>query len=135
MSNDSRQKAPGTQSSKSCRASRPAALFFHALEWVGVPIVALVLAGLIVIGRRTKSLPETLIGFGFTYSIEVIRVATSDYVLALQRQDPGSVAYFATHLAVAAAIVLCGCGLLLARPSPAIPQRGGGNIASEVEAG
>ena len=51
---------------------------FLALEFIGVPIAALILATLIVIGRRNNSLAETLLGFGLTYAIEVFRVAASD---------------------------------------------------------
>jgi hypothetical protein len=88
---------------------------FLALEGVGLPVVALVLVGLIVIGRRNHNLAETLIGFGLTYAIEVFRFAIPDLVLAAQQQDPGAAAYFAAHLAVASAILLSGCWVLVTR--------------------
>jgi hypothetical protein len=93
---------------------------FLALEGIGLPIVALVLVGLIVIGRRINNLAETLIGFGLTYAIEIFRFAVSDLVLAIQQQDVGAAAYFAAHLAVASAILLSGCWILLTskRPEP-----------------
>jgi hypothetical protein len=108
---------------------------FLALEGIGLPIVAIVLVALIVIGRRTNSLAETLLGFGLTYAVEVFRVATADLALAAQRPDLGAVAYFAAHLAVAAAIVLSGFWMLLKRPQPAHPRGGGGSPdPSEVAA-
>lgn len=88
---------------------------FLAIEGIGIPIVALVLVGLILIGRRNDSLAETLIGFGLTYAIEVFRVAVSDLMLAVQQQDVGAAVYFAAHLAVAATIPLSGCWILLTR--------------------
>jgi hypothetical protein len=87
---------------------------FLALEGIGLPLVALVLLGLIVIARRNNSLAETLIGFGLTYSIEIARFAIPDFALAAQQQGYGAAAYFAAHLAVAAAIVLSGLWILLA---------------------
>jgi hypothetical protein len=88
---------------------------FLALEGIGLPIVALVLVSLIVIGRRNNSLAETLIGFGLTYAIEVFRFAVSGLAFAVQRQDPGAAAYFAAHLAIAAAIPVSGCWIVLTR--------------------
>ncbi|MDQ6712512.1 MAG: hypothetical protein M3Z28_04915 [Candidatus Dormibacteraeota bacterium] len=88
---------------------------FLALEGIGVPIAVVVLASLVLIGRRNNSLAETLLGFGLTYSIEVFRVALSDLAWAAQKPEPGAIAYFAAHLAVAAAIVLSAFWLLLTR--------------------
>jgi hypothetical protein len=89
---------------------------FLALEGIGVPIVALILVGLIVIGRRNRILEETLIGFGLTYAIEICRVVIP--YLAAPGQDLGATAYFAAHLAVAIVILLSGCWILLARKRP-----------------
>ena len=88
---------------------------FLALEGIGLPIVALVLFCLIVIGKRNNSLAETLIGFGLTYSIEIVRFAIPDLALAAQQSDLATAAYFAAHLAAAAAIVLSGFWILLTR--------------------
>src|SRR2546423_159318 len=85
---------------------------FLALEGIGVPIVALVLVGVIVIGRRNHSLAETLVGFGVTYAIEVYHVAISALSSALEQHDPGAAAYFGAHLTVAAAILLSGVWIL-----------------------
>ena len=111
---------------------------FLALEGIGIPIVALLLIGLIVIGRRNHNLAETLIGFGLTYAIEVFRFAIPDLGLAAQQQDLGAAAYFGAHLAVASAILLAGCWILLTRrpvksPSPSGGGQGGG--VSEPGAG
>ncbi len=84
---------------------------FLALEGIGVPIAVFVLASLVLIGRRNNSLAETLLGFGLTYSIEVFHVALSDHAWAAQ--EPGVIAYFGAHVAVAAAIVLSGFWFLL----------------------
>ena len=86
---------------------------FLALEFIGVPIAALVLATLIVIGRRNNSLAETLLGFGLIYAIEVFRVAASDLEWLTQRPEPGAIAYFGVHVVVAAVIVLSGFWILL----------------------
>ena len=91
---------------------------FLALEFIGVPIAALILVTLIVIGRRNNSLAETLLGFGLTYAIEVFRVAASDLEWLAQGSDPGVIAYFGVHVALAAAIVLSGFWILLGRPKP-----------------
>ena len=92
---------------------------FLALELIGVPIAVLVLASLVFIGRRNDGLAETLLGFGLTYAIEVFRVADSDLGWLAQRPDPGVIAYFGVHVAVAAAIVLSGFWILLrSRPKP-----------------
>jgi hypothetical protein len=88
---------------------------FLALEGIGVPIVAFVLLGLIVIGRRNNVLAETLIGFGLTYSVEAIRVAVPPLVSFAQRADYGAAAYYAANLVVAAGILLSGCWIVLAR--------------------
>jgi hypothetical protein len=87
---------------------------FLALEGIGVPIVALVLVGLIVVGTRNRILPETLIGFGLTYAIEIFRVAIPNLVGA-QQQNLGVAAYFAAHLTVATAIIGSGCWVVLKR--------------------
>jgi hypothetical protein len=94
-------------------AGGPCALL--AVEGIGLPIVALVLVALIVIGRRNNRLAETLIGFGLTYGIQVFRFAIPDLVLATQEQDLGGAAYFGAHLAVATGLVLSGCWMLLTR--------------------
>ena len=86
---------------------------FLALEIIGVPIAVLVFASLVFIGRRNDSLPETLLGFGLTYAIEVFHVAASDVAWLVQRPDPGVIAYLAAHVAVAAAILLAGFWMLL----------------------
>jgi hypothetical protein len=102
---------------------------FLALEGIGLPIVAFVLVGLIVIGRRNTSAAETLLGFGLTYAIEIFRFAVSDLVYAVQQQDPGAAAYFTAHLAIASAILLSGCWILLTRrtaPTLPFPASGGG---------
>ncbi len=90
---------------------------FLALEGIGVPIAVVVLASLLLIGRRNNSLAETLLGFGLTYSIEVFHVALSDLAWAAQKSELGVIAYFGAHVAVAAAIVLSGFwSLLRSRP-------------------
>jgi hypothetical protein len=94
---------------------------FLALELIGVPIAALVLASLVYIGRRNNSLSETLLGFGLTYAIEVFRVMASDLEWLSHRPDPGVVAYFGIHVVVAAVIVLSGFWILLKRPRAALP--------------
>lgn len=92
---------------------------FLALEGIWSPIIAVVLVAVlaivVVVGKRNNFLPETLIGFGLTYSIEIARFAVGGFVLAVQENDLASAAYFAAHLAVAGAIVLSGCWMLLAR--------------------
>src|SRR6266702_1035570 len=79
---------------------------FLALEFIGVPIAALVPASLIFIGRRNNSLAETLLGFGLTYAIEVLRVTAFDLGWLAQRPGTGVITYVGVHIAVAAAIVL-----------------------------
>jgi hypothetical protein len=86
---------------------------FLALEFIGVPIAALVFASLLFIGWRNESVAETLLGFGLTYAIEVFHVAASGLAWAAQSPDAGVVVYFAMHVAVAAAIVLSGFWFLL----------------------
>jgi hypothetical protein len=92
---------------------------FLALEGIGTPIITalliLVLANLIVIGRRNHVLAESLLGFGLTYSIEIARFAVGDLVSSAQQNDLGATAYFAAHLVVAGAIILSGVWILLAR--------------------
>jgi len=92
---------------------------FLALEGIGTPIITTVLAlvavVVVVVGTRRHVLAETLIAFGLTYSIEIARFAVDDFVFAAQQRDVAAAAYFGGHLAVAGAIVLTGCGLLLTR--------------------
>jgi len=86
---------------------------FLALEFIGLPIAALVFASLLFIGWRHNSLAETLLGFGLTYAIEVFHVAASDLAWVAQSPNAGFVVYFAAHVVVAAAIVLSGFWVLL----------------------
>jgi len=95
---------------------------FLALEGIGLPIVALALLCLIFIGKRNNSLAETLIGFGLTYSIEIVRFAIPDLALAAQQNDVATAAYFAGHLAIAGAIVLSGCWILVASKRTPVPS-------------
>jgi hypothetical protein len=88
---------------------------FLALEGIGAPIIALVLVGLIVIGRRQHTLGETLVGFGLTYAIEIFRFAVSDLILAVQQHDLANAAYFSAHIAVAVGILLFGSWMLFVR--------------------
>jgi hypothetical protein len=92
---------------------------FLALEGIGAPVLEIVLAlvavGFVIVGTRNHVLAETLIAFGFTYSIEIARFAVPDLVLAAQQNDVAMAAYFAGHLAVASALVVSGCWVLLTR--------------------
>jgi hypothetical protein len=92
---------------------------FLALEGIGTPTITTVLALVafvfIVVGTRNHVLAETLSAFGLTYSIVIVGFAVPNLVLAAQHNHVGTAAFFAGHLAVAGAIVLSGCGLLLTR--------------------
>jgi hypothetical protein len=92
---------------------------FLALEGIGAPVLEIVLAliavGFILVGARNHAFAETLVAFGLTYSIVIVGFAVPNLVRAAQDNDVATAAYFAAHLAVAGAIVLSGCWIVLAR--------------------
>jgi hypothetical protein len=93
---------------------------FLALEGIGAPVLemvlALVAAGFVIVGTRHHVLAETLVAFGLTYSIVITGFAVPNLLSSTEQHDVASAAYFAAHLAVAGAIVLSGCWMLLTRP-------------------
>jgi hypothetical protein len=92
---------------------------FLALEGLGAPVieivVTLVAVGFILVGSRNHALADMLTAFGLTYSIVIVGFAVPNLVLAAQHNDVGTAAFFAAHLAVAGAIVLSGCWIVLTR--------------------
>jgi len=92
---------------------------FLALEGIGVPIVLLVLAGLVWVGRRRQMLAKTLLAFGLPYAFEIAHFAVPDAGASFGQGEVLSGAYFLAHLLVAAALLLS--GLLLLRRQPRQP--------------
>jgi hypothetical protein len=106
---------------------------FLALEGIGAPVLetvlALVAVGFLAVGIRNHVLTESLITFGLTYSIVIVRFAVPNLVLSVQQNDVAAAAFDATQLAVAAAIILSGCCIVLTRrtaPTLPSPASGGG---------
>ena len=91
---------------------------FLALEGIGLPLVALVMAGLIWVGKDRQMLGETLMAFGLPYFIEIAHFAIPGTISTFQQGDLLNAAYFVGHLLVAAAVLLIGSGLLLLRRQP-----------------
>ena len=92
---------------------------FLALEGIGVPLVVLVLAGVVWVGRRRQMLGETLVAFALPYSFEIAHFAVPDASASFGQGEVLSGAYFLAHLLVAAALLLS--GLLLLRRQPRQP--------------
>ncbi|TMG28427.1 MAG: hypothetical protein E6H93_13080 [Chloroflexi bacterium] len=89
---------------------------FLVLETAGIPYAAVAFFAVVWVGRRRQILPETLLAFGLTYTIEICRYAITDLISSLQQGDYLTAAFFAVHMCVAFGIVGAGVfGLTLRR--------------------
>jgi len=89
---------------------------FLVLETAGIPYAAVAFFAVVWVGRRRQILPETLLAFGLTYTIEICRYAITDLISSLQQGDYLTAAFFAVHMGVAFGIVAAGVfGLTLRR--------------------
>ena len=89
---------------------------FLVLETAGIPYAAVAFFAVVWVGRRRQILPETLLAFGLTYTIEICRYAITDLISSLQQGDYLTAAFFAVLMGVAFGIVGAGVfGLTLRR--------------------
>jgi hypothetical protein len=96
---------------------------FLALEFIGIPLTALVLAAIIIAGRRRGTLAEMLIAFAATYSIEIYRYAIPDVATFWQQNELPNTIFFAAHIVVATGMLGAAAWLFLrARRSAPAPS-------------